>query len=388
MKKLIFAFILLLFAVGIGFLIHRDPGYILVTYQSWSIETSLWIGVVAILLLFIIFYGLLRLFRHTSKLGTNLQLWNKERRERKAGVETNKAFEHLIEMQWNKAEDLFSKSAKDSTCPVINYSAAAFAAQQLNNFERRNKLLSKLSKEVVSADKTAKLVECYLFLESDHWQEALTSLKLLEKKYPNDPAVLRYLGKTYEALEDWPALADLLSPLSKVTDPDELSRLENVTYCRLIQKTIHPEQLDKIWASVPKALKIRTLIVEAYADKAMELRQDDIAISPIENALKKNWHDSLVHCYGQLRSHHLEKQIHQAESWLKKRADNPALLLCLGSLCIDEKLWGKANDYLNQALAVHKTTETYYHLGRLAEATNDPKTAIKYYREAAKQASE
>lgn len=382
MKKLIVAFILLLFAVWVGFLIHRDPGYILITYHSWSVETSLWVGIVILLIAFIVFYALLRIFRHTARLGTNLQLWNKVRRERKAGELTNQAFDALIAMQWKSAEDLFSKSAKNSTCPVINYSMAAYAAQQLTAFDRRNRYLSKLSKQANSADKTAKLIESYFYIHSDQWKEALNSLRLLQKKYPDDPAILRFLAKGLAGLKDWDALKDMLPQLQKHCDNKEYQRLEEKVYTQLLEKAIHPEWLDQAWNAVPKTTRLNVRIVITYAKKAAELRRDNEAIHAVENVLKKTWSNDLVDVYGRLHSNHINKQISHAESWLKKHPNDPSLLVCLGRLCIHEKLWGKASDYLNKALQLATTPDVYAELGHLFEATDDPKAALEHYRKA------
>ena len=62
MKKLLSLFIVLLIAIGLGFLIHKDPGYVMVSYDHWVIATSIWVAVACCLLGFVIFYFFLRLF--------------------------------------------------------------------------------------------------------------------------------------------------------------------------------------------------------------------------------------------------------------------------------------------------------------------------------------
>jgi HemY protein len=51
----------LLSAVGLVALIERDPGYILVSYDLITIETSLWVGLLLLLVFNLVFYYLLRL---------------------------------------------------------------------------------------------------------------------------------------------------------------------------------------------------------------------------------------------------------------------------------------------------------------------------------------
>jgi HemY protein len=63
MKKLFFLFIVLLAAIGLGFLIHKDPGYAMVSYNHWVIATSMWVAAATLLLAFIIFYFIVRLIK-------------------------------------------------------------------------------------------------------------------------------------------------------------------------------------------------------------------------------------------------------------------------------------------------------------------------------------
>ncbi|MCB1826863.1 MAG: hypothetical protein KDH94_00460 [Coxiellaceae bacterium] len=382
MKKLIIAFLLLLFAVWIGFLIHQDPGYILITYNKWSLETSLWVAIIAIILTFAALYFLLRLFRHTTRLGKYLNLWNKERRERKSGELMNLGFNALVGMEWKQAEDLFSGAAKNSFCPIINYSIAAYSAQQTQALKRRDEYLTKLPK-YCSDNKTAELVQSYFYIASQQWNEALNILLSLQKKYPEDPTIIRFLAKTWLGIGDANALKDTLPQLKKYCDRDEYQRLEIDIYKTLINKAIHHEWLDQVWSETPKTKRLYHEIAATYAIKAAELHRDNEAVTVIETALKKEWANDLIQAYGKLKSDNVNKQINHAESWAKNHPNDADLFVCLGRLCIHAKLWGKARDYLNKALDLNATAETYIELARLFEATNDQTSALESYRKAA-----
>ncbi|MNG33182.1 hypothetical protein D3C84_1193740 [compost metagenome] len=54
-----------------------------------------------------------------------------------------------------------------------------------------------------------------------------------------------------------------------------------------------------------------------------------------------------------------------AESWLKPRPDDAQLLLTLGRLCLNNKLWGKAREYLEASLRSQRSAETCAELARL-----------------------
>jgi HemY protein len=62
------------------------------------------------------------------------------------------------------------------------------------------------------------------------------------------------------------------------------------------------------------------------------------------------------------------------------------LLIMLGSLCADEGLWGKANDYLERSLRVQSLPKALIALAQLAERNGNIERAHALYREAALQA--
>lgn len=64
MKKLFLLFLILLVAIGLGFLIHQDPGYAMVSYKHWVIATSIWVAAATLLLAFIILYFLMRVIKN------------------------------------------------------------------------------------------------------------------------------------------------------------------------------------------------------------------------------------------------------------------------------------------------------------------------------------
>ena len=199
MKKLIVTFLVLFLAVWLGYLIHRDPGYILVTYRTWSVETSLWVGTTILILAFLIVYFLLRLFSHTSKLAHYAFIWHKERRERQAGEQMHQAFGALINRRWKDAENTLIKSAKYSTSPIINYTAAAYAAQQQGDTAHRDDYLKQLDRQSNTSDKTAKLARAYFYIHAQQWPSALKVLRALQDHHANDPAVIQHLAHTFMA---------------------------------------------------------------------------------------------------------------------------------------------------------------------------------------------
>ena len=393
MKKLIFGFIILLIAVGLGFLIHKDPGYLLISYANWRIETSLWVAVIAIILTFLILYFLIRLIHQTTTLSHKFKRWSQLRNERKARTMTNQGLCELAEGNWQHAETKLSKAATNSNTPLINYLAAARAAQEQAAYDRRDDYLRKAHETTTGTALAVGLTQAQLQINSKQWEQALATLKHLNQITPHHKYVLKLLKRTYLELQDWSQLLMLLPALTKykVLSTSELNHLEEKVYLALLKNAARSsdnQALETIWDKIPKNWKSHPPIVTIYTGTLIERNQDATAIIVIEQALKKNWDPSLVKNYGLATSDNNAKQLSNAEGWLKKHPKEAELLLTLGQLSMRGKFWGKAREYLEESIAIAPRPETYQTLGQLLETLGDQNAALEHYRKGLSLSSE
>ena len=86
--------------------------------------------------------------------------------------------------------------------------------------------------------------------------------------------------------------------------------------------------------------------------------------------------------YGDCLADETVCQIEQAERWLKQHPDDAGLLLVLGKLCLQQKLWSKAQNYLDASNSITPSIDAYTTLGHLAEKLQQPEEAFKYFQKA------
>ncbi len=392
MKKLLIGFILLLIAIGVGYLITKDSGYVLISYGTWSLETSLWVASVAFVVLFILFYFIVRLCKHTASIGSKFQNWGKSRQYEKAKRLTTDGLCQLAEGQWESAENTLVKAAQISDTPLIHYLSAARAAQAQNAFARRDNYLRDAIHHADDAKIAVGLTQAELQIAAKQWEQALATLKHLQELTPNHPTILKQLVTVYVELKDWQQLQALQPQLRKyqILTPDELDQLTISIYQHFIQQTASTKtqaEFIEFIKAIPKNLRLQPKIVAEYAKHLIAMKQTDSAAKLIDAALKKHWDRELAGLYGTAISDQLDKQISNAENWLKQHPHDAILLLSLARLCIAEKLWGKAKEYLEQSLQHRPSAETYCELGRVYEALGDKESAIIYYRQGAEIAT-
>src|SRR5690606_9032267 len=76
---------------------------------------------------------------------------------------------------------------------------------------------------------------------------------------------------------------------------------------------------------------------------------------------------------------HPDRQLALAESWLRDHPDDAGLLLCLGRLALMNRLWGKAREYFQAALARVPDAQTYAELARLLAHLGEHEASSRYY---------
>jgi HemY protein len=127
--------------------------------------------------------------------------------------------------------------------------------------------------------------------------------------------------------------------------------------------------------------RLARLLAEALIEQAAH----DQAQQLIEGQLDVQWDSGLVRLYGQLPGRESISCIARAEQWLPEHPEDPQLLLALGRLCLKQRLWGKAQSYLEASLSLAEQRETRLELARLFEQTERPEEAMPHYRAAAEQ---
>ena len=137
--------VLLILAIAVGALlatlIVRDAGYVLVSYDGATLETSLWFALAAALALGLVVYAVVLVTRRVLGGGSAVSGWVRSRRTTTARNRTVRGLMLLAEERWQEAGDAFQAAAKRVDTPLFNHLAAARAASELGRFEERDTIL-------------------------------------------------------------------------------------------------------------------------------------------------------------------------------------------------------------------------------------------------------
>lgn len=384
MKALVYLLLALLLAVGAGLVLVNEPGYVLIGYGNWTLETTVSLLVFAVVAGFAALYLVLRLLAGLKRAPQRVREWERRRTLLRARNTLNHGLMELAEGNWAGAEKRLLKYAGDSETPLLNYLAAARAAQQQGAHERRDQYLRHAHQAMPAADVAVGLTQAELQIAHRQMEQALATLTHLRTLAPRHGYVLALLMRLYEALHDWEHLRQLLPELRKrkVLDAVAAEALELRVHSELLAQHARGRDaaaLRDTWNRVPRRLAQHPDTVLAYTTQLHRLGEDHEAENLVRAALKKGWDARLVDLYGRLQAD-IRHQLTTAEAWLREHERDAVLLQALGRLAMRNSLWGKAREYLETSISIAPTVESYQLLGSLAEQVNDNALMTYCYR--------
>lgn len=394
-------YLIVLLALAIGataaFLLYSDTGYVLISFRSWLVETSL-LGFFALIAFGLLasYYGL-RLLLALLRLPSTLRHAAQERRSTRAQRSFEAGLLKLLEGNWRRAEVELVRYSADHHAQHLNYLGAARAAQRLGAGERRDhylRLAAQSAPELGEEFQWATLLtQAELQRErGEHVAARETALKLRGRDAKH-PYAIELLAESYATIGQWPELLRLLLETSGI-EALTAARYRELMVRALVQQLAAAQQaarLDQfkaVWDSAPAAFREEPEVRRVYARGLARLNADAEALALISATLAKTWDADLAALYGELHATDPLGQLASVEQWLQQHGERIELLVTAGRACLRNKLWGKARSYLEAVTRVAPSAAAYLELARLCEQTQNPAEAQAFYRKGLEQAAQ
>lgn len=228
--------LLLVIALIAGLIVGPDlagqQGYVLISAANQTIEMSVTTLIILVVLAFASLFLLEFIIRKLFSLSSSTRGWFSGRKSKKARKLTNDGMLKLLEGDWKQAEKLVVKGVTGSDAPLLNYLAAAEAAQGRGDVENRDRYLQQAADFGTDSLATS-LTRAKLQYRQGQYEEALASIQGLLDANPRNTVLLNLLKDTYLKLQDWQALLRLLPSLKRVkaVSDEEAAKLEQKAEC-------------------------------------------------------------------------------------------------------------------------------------------------------------
>ncbi|MFT5140078.1 MAG: HemY protein [Lysobacterales bacterium] len=366
---------LLLLTAAIAPVFKSDPGHVLINFMDWTVETSVLVLMVSVLLFWLLVQFLLKLWRLPAETARRV-------REKRSLAQLEKGLLALTEGDWGTAEKALERSANSQGKTTARYLAAAQAADGQDAPERREYYLEQADSGGTRKKFLVQLTRARMLLTNGARAEAMPILQDLHERRRKHPQVLELLARCYRELKEWNQLQSLLPALRKsgVLNEDQLEDLKIEIAVNSLRSCDSVESLEAGWKLLPKTLRKEPTVVEVFAQQAGSLERSDLAESVLRASLKAEWNPALVLRYGDPGTGNVLIRLKQCEKWLLQHPEDPNLHLALGRLCAADELWGKAREHLIKSLELKPSIGGYDSLGQLMERQGELELAMVCFR--------
>ncbi len=389
-RVLILLFIVLAAGAFIGEKMVQDPGYVLLSFNNTTIETSVWVLLLLTFFGFLITHWTVNLFFRIGIPGQFIGRWRKARIASSAQKRTFKGLIALSEGQWWQAQRLLSQTAPIAAQPLINYLGAAKAAHEQGNAADTDEFFAKARAIAPAAEVSISLQEVDVLMDRGNSAQALITLKRLHSLAPKHTGILRHLAELYQNQQDWDGLIALMSKLRKhqVFATEQLAAMEANCYRQMLTTVVKKlpiecstdvrvKALTRGWKALPNALNQTAAMKATYASALNAANAPDDAEKFLRTQIKRDWDNQLIGLYGTLQTSDPTKHYNTVAGWLKKQPTHAALQLCAARLAMFNEKWQIAVQHYQSSIDLQPKVEAYRGLARLLESLGEHEKSLE-----------
>jgi len=370
----------LVFGGLLGTLMLSDPGYVLISWADFAFETSLWFGLLLIVVAWLSGRLLVMLIRVTRRGMHKVAGLGAERRAEKARVATARGLLLWAEGDWRESRRLLLDSAAQSQIPLINHLFAAASSHQLGDLQVRDHHLKEAAGAEPSGEFAVSLTRAGYLLSDGQVAEALSLFKLLHAKAPRHPTVAKQLLLCAEAAGELVLAQEILESAAMRGAFDEAALADKRRLLWLGR--ISTDETDVSWSEMPSALRQDAQLINARLDRLVGNGETQRVVELIDTSLRQQWRQELVRQFGALPGIDHKLLLQRAETWLSKHQDDAVLLLILGRLARKSGDLEKAESYLKPLLRGAPEPDVAAEVGRLYLQRGDVTRAVGFFEQA------
>ncbi len=373
MRFLFWFLLLAAAAVAAALAVKLNSGYALLVAPPYRIELSLNLLLLVVVCGFAALYGAIRLIVRTVRLPQTVRAWRRRQKVERARSMQDAAVVALLEGRYGKAQQRALEALAIPGSSGLNAIVGARAAIDVRNFDAAEALLNRPDAQVASLAVPRLMLRAEIALEHGQPQRSLDILRDLRHEAGMHTAALRLELRSLQAARRWAEVAPLLDQLvkRKVFDSTQAEHVRVTAQSEQLKVLAHDAAgFHEYWNRLPEATKRHPKIARAAAQSLLLLGGDREAVDILAESLEREWNSELIEIYGECRPADATRQLEQAERWLTRHNQDPALLRVLGTLCQRQQLWGKAQTYFEASLALDDGWRAHLALGEMLGRLN------------------
>jgi HemY protein len=383
MRWLLWFLLILIIAIGLSLIASNNEGYVLIVRPPYRLELSFNLLIILVVLAFAAMHLLLRMLNYARHLPASVKAYKESQRLRDGRAALVEALHALVDGRYQVAEKNAAKALALGEDAGLSALVAARASHKLKRKSQRDFYLAEAERLAPQAAIARLLTQAELLLDDRQYTQALQVLQHLDRIEGKYPPALKLELKVHLHLNNWDHVLTVLQHLEKqdVLPSWQFKQYRQQAHLQLIKRYAEDtKKLHAYWKKLAPEEQLNSRIAEAAALAFTAAGEGNQAAKVLEMSLTKTWDSNLAALLGDCETDDPIKQLQQAEYWLTAREGDAKLLLALGKMCIRQRLWGKAQSYLEASISLEPTASAYYMLANMLESRGEHQMAAEHYR--------
>jgi HemY protein len=371
-------------AVAVSLFLRFNHGNVAILWPPYRIDVSVNFALATLVLGFGVVHAALIALARALDLPQRVRQYQERRVRDHSLLALRDAVLAYLEGRLSRVERAAQRAAHHPLCGAPAALLAARAAQRLQEYERRDEWLRRAEQDVQAAP-AAWMTQAELAVEDHRADEALTWLERVHGRGARHMMSLRLALRAFEQAHHWDEVLRTLRVVEKrhALHPAAVRRLR-IKACTELVARLRGDAvgLRTFWRGLRADERAVPEVTAEVAAALIMVDEHSEARRLLEDALDASFDPLLVTWYARLTVPSVRERLERLEAWRQRYGDHPVLFLALGQVCMTEKIWGKAEDFLRAAVASEPSVAAYAALGELLDLLDRPVEAAAQFRQA------
>lgn len=373
----------LLLGLGLVLAIRGDAGYVLVVFQGWSVETTVWILLGTLILGLVGLGFLLRVLSAVVSTPATIAQWRNQQRDRAQTNALEAALKFSVLENPTAAAEPLKRAFKQESS---TWRALALVKNALarGDFKRAETLLSQAQNNSDDAETeiTLKTLQAELAWHQGDFIEAKNLLSQVVDRTDAPLASLRLALLIDTQLGHHKACIEtLLNPTIVQHTPAQQHTRELLQSARAyFEHSLSAKESMALYRQLPKPSQQSADVTQALFESLLRSDDPSQAVSMMQSIHKKGWPVEALRSIAYAPSASLrDLSAKQAVTALGDHKDTAIGHLLQGRIAATAKIWGVAKTHLETSYQLHEQAFTARSIAQVCVAMNDEKKALRWF---------
>jgi len=349
-------------------LIQDLNGYVLLEFFQYSLETSVPVLLLGMLLGYLLIRILTLIWRSPRIIREMLANRSAKRTQRLL----NDSLILLSKGDIRRAKKKL-KSASSTNHPILqsfllNIEMSIESGNIAESHNWVEKASSKLPevKDYIYTFASKSLIDAGCFIDARSYVD-----ELIESN-PKNPAANQLLFKILKDTKDYDLILRKIFEFSDYINDDELAQ----TIHSMVKDAIkHQKPTETVIDRIPKSIETHSMIVTSKIEAWINNKEYLKAEIELRKQIPNNWNKELILLYAELGDDKLNELSERTDKWLEERPKDANLWLVASRLAQKDGLWSKAQQCIERSIEITPASETYTELALILSELGEKEQA-------------